>query len=241
MARRSVILGAIGGAPGGLNKIVKAQQPAQPRRLTVPGVPLGVLPKPFAPPKAYIDPAAPAAPTPPVPGAPRDYAKEASENPDVWKDSTYNTALANLLNQKVQGETQLDTMGRRAVADRDQNLGLLAEGRGKAKTQTTQSANSRGLLYSGILGKQLGDVDVDYGRREGDVNQSYARGEEERASSRTALTTGYDQAQREAAAQAVDRWIAAAQGTEDPSTPSLDAYLEAMKQWNVGTNARGRR
>jgi hypothetical protein len=238
MARRSVVLGAVGGSPGGLNRTVKPQ--AQPRRLTVPGAPMGVLPQPFAPASPFIDQNAPAAAAPAAPAAPRDYAAEAAANPDVWKDSTYNTALANLLNQKVQGESQIETAGRRAVQDRDQNLGLLAEGRGKAKTQTTQSANNRGLFYSGILGKQLGDVDTDYGRREGDVNQSFTRGEEERATSRSSLLSGFDQAQREAAAQAVDRWVAAAQGTEDQSTPSLDAYLAALNRWNVGTNARGR-
>lgn len=238
MARRMVTLGAIGGSPGGLNKTVKAQ--AQPRRMTVPGVPLGVLPKPFAPAAPFMDPSSTSAPPAPGVPAPRDFAREAAENPDVWKDSTYNTALANLLNQKTQGEAQLETAGRRAVQDRDQNLGLLKEGRGKARTQTTQSANSRGLFYSGILGKQLGDVDTDFGRREGDVNQSFTRGEEERAGSRSALLSGFDQASRDAQTQAVDRWIAQAQGTEDPSTPSLDAYLKALDRWTVGSNARGR-
>lgn len=238
MARRSVVLGAVGGAPGGLNRTVRAQ--AQPRRLTVPGVPMGVLPKPFAPPQAFMDPNAPPAPAAPSAPPARDLAREAAENPDVWKDSAYNSTLAGLLGQKQSGETAIDTAGRRAVEDRDRNFGLLREGRGNARTQATQSANNRGLFYSGHLGKQLGEVDTDYGRREGDVGTAFTRGEEERATSRAGLTAAYDQAARDAATQAVDRWIAGAQATEAASTPSLDAVIAALNQWNVGTNARGR-
>jgi hypothetical protein len=199
---------------------------------------------------AGLAPAAPYMETGPQPtaviggvGAPsRDYAAEAAANPDVWKDSTYNTTLANLLSQKSAGETTLDAAERRASEDKSKNLGLLQEGRGKSKAQTTESANSRGLFYSGALGKQLGEVDTDYGRREGDVNTAFARGEEDRASSRSGLQTAYDQAARDASSQALDRWIAAAQGTESPSTPTLDTFISALNRWNVGSksNARGR-
>lgn len=219
--------------------------PATPAVKALPGakrIP-GTAPVPYAPPSGYKMPD----PTPPVstvgPGTPPPVAPAAKDPASdlSWQDSGYNSTIANLLSQKDQGKAALVAAGRRAVEDRDKNVGLLGESRVKQKTATTQSANKSGLFYSGTLGKNLGDVDTDFDRRTGDVNTAFARSEEDRAAQGAGLDTSFNQAQQSAAQQAIDRWINGAAATESASTPSLQAIIDALSGLNAPTvNARSR-
>lgn len=180
-------------------------------------------------------------PTPapaPAPPAPVDYAAQAAANPNLWQDSTYNLTSANLQHQQQAGHDALNVKDQRAKDDTDKNVGLLNDSRGKAKTQTTQTANKSGLFYSGALGKQLGDVDNDYNGRVNDVNTALARTIQDDASQGSALDAAYDQGMQTAAQQAVDRWVGAAQAAQPAPAPN-DPLIAALAGWNVGSkNAR---
>lgn len=175
---------------------------------------------------------------PPPPAAPvpvKDPARDLS-----WQDSGYNSAVANLLAQRDQGKSALLAAGRRAAEDRDRNVRLLGEGRGKQKVASRQSANRSGLFYSGTLGKNLGDIDSDYDRRNEDVNTQFTRAEQDRVVADAGLEGSFNQAQQTAAQQAIDRWINGAAAAEDATTPSLQALVDVLSTLNTKPNARGR-
>lgn len=208
-----------------------------------------VAPQPFRPGAPQATPGGAPAPAPykmptgTLPWAPTPLAAPApAGGPDpaafeAEKDSAYNNAIASLLAGKSQGEQMIASNARRASEDRSKNLGLLGEGRSKTKTAETQSANKSGLFYSGILGKRLGDVDTDYGRRENDVNTAFARDEEGRAAQLAALTQSFASGQRDAYQGAWERYINAATATETPSTGAIDDILAALMKGS-GSNAR---
>lgn len=209
----------------------------------------GVAPKPLVPPGSGRVPGVKPSPWNPTPGyvfpdgtvQPPNIAGPKDPTTDLsWQDSEFNTTVANLLSQRDQGKSAIVAASRRAAEDRDRNIGLIGEGRGKAKTAATQSANKSGLFYSGTLGKNLGDVDTDYNRRVADTNTSYTRGEQDRAEQDRGLGTAYDQAWLAAAQQAQSRWQGAAQGTEAPTTPSLAALIAALNASNTKTKTRSR-
>lgn len=158
-------------------------------------------------------------------------AKDYLANPSTYRDSDWSTAMANLLNADQTGRSNLDTADRRAKGDRDENVSLLAEGKGKSRNATTQNANNQGLFYSGILGKRLGDVDTDYGRRTADVNKAFTQGTQDRATAHTNLGSTYAQGQTAATNQAIQRALArdaVAPVAEAPSSVNLDALIKAL-------------
>jgi hypothetical protein len=152
-------------------------------------------------------------------------------------DSAYGSAIAQLLANKNAAETNLVAAGRRAAEDRSRNLGLLTEGRSKSKTAVTQSANKSGLFYSGKLGKDLGDVDTDYSRRENDVNTAFGRGEEDRAAQLANLTSAFNASQRDAYQSAWERYIGQAAASDTPSTSALDDFIAKLTKAQ-SSNAR---
>lgn len=198
---------------------------------------VGGAPRPLATPAPFMLPPGTVpwalTPAPTAPG--KDPSTDSS-----WQDSGFNSTIANLLSQRDQGRSALVAAGRRAAEDRDRNTSLIGEGRAKAKTATTQSANKSGLFYSGTLGKNLGDVDTDYDRRTTDTNTAYTRGEEDRAAASAGLDSAFNQAQQAAAQQAIDRWIKGAAPTEDANTPSLAALIAALTGANTAPKARAR-
>lgn len=143
----------------------------------------------------------------PVIGPDADAARRAAieGNPSSWQDSAWSNAVADILKSRSEGTAAIDTAGRRAAEDKDRSLGLLGEAKGNALKSTTRGANRQGLFYSGILGSRLGDVEQDYGRRNTDVLSAFQRGEEDRASARTGLTSSLDEAERRARDEAVNR------------------------------------
>lgn len=181
--------------------------------------------------QAMKAPAAPKAPFPAALPAPAPAAPAAPPAPtNAWQDSAYNSSVANLLQSRDSGAAALDVLGRRALEDRDTTLGALGEGRVKAKTATTQSANKQGLFNSGFLGKSLGDVDTSFGRQETDVNAAFARGEQDRAAQRASLTDAFNRGNTDAAGSAWDRYVAAAAASEPATTPGLEALIAGLGQ-----------
>lgn len=181
--------------------------------IKVPKIPTAAKKAPKVQPVAQL--AQPIVPAAPVPTP----AQRLASNPDAWKDSSYHTGLAGLQAQKAQGLAALDTQAARSREDTDRNRELLAEGLGKARVSTRNQSNKQGLLFSGILGKRLGEVDTDFGRRQSDLALSFARGEEDRAASRAGLESAYQQGERQYGDDAMARFIAQGEQAAVPELP----------------------
>lgn len=180
----------------------------------VPKIPAATKKAPKVQPVAQLS--QPVIPSAPVPTP----AQRLAANPDAWKDSSYHTGLAGLQAQKAQGLAALDTQAARAKQDTDRNAELLTEGQGKARVSTRNQSNKQGLLFSGILGKRLGEVDTDFGRRQSDLALSFARGEEDRAAARTGLESAYQQGERQYGDDAMARFIADGAQAAVPELPA---------------------
>jgi hypothetical protein len=184
----------------------------------------------------------------PVIGPDADAARRSAVegDPSSWQDSAWSNAVADILKSRSEGTAAIDTAGRRAAEDKDRNLGLLGEAKGNALKSTTRGANRQGLFYSGILGSRLGDVEQDYGRRNTDVLSAFQRGEEDRASARTSLTSTLDDAEKRAREEAIARALGRASGApvnEDPGEPGLaggggasSSYSDALLKLLSGLN-----
>lgn len=73
--------------------------------------------------------------------------------------------------------------------------------------QTRESANRAGLFYSGQLGKQMGDVQTQFGRQRFDQQTAYDRRQAARVASRQAILQGATLEEAAIAAEAADRQI----------------------------------
>lgn len=177
----------------------------------VPKIPAAKQPK-TQPVAQLSQPIVPAAPVPTP-------AQRLAANPDAWKDSAYHTGIAGLQSQRSQGLAALDTQAARAGEDLARNRELLTEGLGKARVSTRNQANKQGLLFSGVLGKRLGEVDTDFGRRQSDLALAFARGEQDRAASRAGIEAAYQQGERQYGDDARSRFIAAGEQAAVPEQP----------------------
>lgn len=115
-------------------------------------------------------PKAPAAPTasqtptaaPQQPAAPRDP-----------RDAEYYRQMAKLEYTRDESIKDINLDEGYDSANLHKAIRLLQEQRPQDQTNAKESANKAGLFYSGQLGKQLGDIEVDYTRRQQDLQGDY--------------------------------------------------------------------
>lgn len=76
------------------------------------------------------------------------------------------------------------------VSQRDQSLQQLAERQPVLKQQATDQANARGLLYSGALGNQIGELASKYTQDTGEISNAFGQREADRQLQLRALEDG---------------------------------------------------
>lgn len=110
--------------------------------------------------------AAPQAPQAPQPAKPPSYL-----------DAQYFTNLAQAryqADQDIAGLNQQSTYEKAALAEA---LRRMAENQSAQEQSTTSAGNAAGLLYSGALGRQLGDVRTDFFRQRSDAQNTFDQSE----------------------------------------------------------------
>ncbi|HET6315200.1 MAG TPA: hypothetical protein VFG86_01995, partial [Chloroflexota bacterium] len=101
--------------------------------------------------------------------------------------------------------TQLGEQETAATGAYGENLRRLQEQTPVELRMTTRAANRAGGLYSGALGRQLGDIRTTAIRREAGLLSDYQAGQRARAEARRALEEGATVEEAAARAEAIDR------------------------------------
>lgn len=131
--------------------------------------------------------------------------ENAPADPNAWQDAGYWNKLGQLAFQRNQRLGELDTEGQQDKTNFQESLRRFREMQPRQEEQATNSANRAGLLYSGILGRELGDIRTNAIRQEADMQGAYDNRERARAAARQALQDGATLEEAAAAAEAVDR------------------------------------
>lgn len=155
----------------------------------------------------------------PTPAGGTPQAPELPASPAAWQDSGYWNAIGQLAFQRNQKLQELSTEGEQDRTNSDEALRRFREIQPEQETAATNQANKAGLLYSGTLGKNLGDIRVNAIRQESDMRGAYDNRERARAAARQALENGATLEEAAAQAEAIDR--ATTRDSEAASTRSL--------------------
>jgi hypothetical protein len=153
--------------------------------------------------QAKLNPAAkPAGPSP----ATKTWAPpDPTADPNYTLDAGYFAQVAKQRFEAQQKRVQLDEEGTSALSGYNESLRRMQEQTPRQMETATNQANKAGLLYSGTLGRNLGDIQTTALRAQGDLRGSYDQGERARAAARTALEQGATVDEAAAAAEAIDR------------------------------------
>lgn len=148
-------------------------------------------------------------------------------------DAQAAAARAQALFDRTQQISQLNQQSAYDRGDLEEAMRRMGMQRPLVEQQTRENANRSGLLFSGILGKRLGDVATDYARREGDARSGFDRRESDRSTRRRAaeqqavlLNEAITQAlvdrqtQRDAETAAAGALVAPAADASPPDTSS---------------------
>lgn len=148
---------------------------------------------------------APAAPSAPA-AAPGASAPAAAPGANPYApDSTYYATDAKLNFDAQQGLNNLNQQSAYDKTDLTEALRRLLEQQPKDVQNAREAANRQGLLYSGHLGQQVGDINTGYVRSQSDQQQGYDRREAARAAARHAIEAGLPIDEAAALAASVDR------------------------------------
>jgi hypothetical protein len=140
----------------------------------------------------------------PLARAPKPAPKPAAASPYA-PDAEYFTTVAQQRFKRNQQLNQLTEQGAYDRTDFQEGLRRLHEQQPKDLQTVRENAARQGLFYSGQLGKQEGDVNTDYARRQSDSQLSFDRREAARAAARRALLAGASIEQAAALAASIDR------------------------------------
>jgi hypothetical protein len=123
--------------------------------------------------------------------APHPAAAPAGQQPaPTIPDAQY---LAELAQQQYARQTQIDAYNSQDATDQSSTaeaVRRLLEQRDPMLQQSKVNANKAGLFYSGQLGKQLGEIENNFARRQGDLQNDLATRTSGRAAARSALEQG---------------------------------------------------
>lgn len=161
----------------------------------------------FPPPVRPPEPGA-GTPSPNPPPAPQGAA-------DFQGDADYYAALGQAQFKAGQQRADLDQQSAYAKTDFDEALRRMLERQPRDIQAAREVANRAGLLYSGNLGRQEGDINTTYLRQQSDAQQSYDRAEAAREAARRALEAGLSVDDAALQAAAVDRRVARDTGKAD--------------------------
>lgn len=153
--------------------------------------------------------AAPAAAAVPGPAA---IASPGAEPPSVdapfGGDAQYFAERAQREFQASQQRDELDRQGAYDRTDFAEALRRMALKQPEDEQATREAANRQGLLFSGVLGKDLGTVRTGYERQRSDAQLDFDRREAARSAARAALEQGIPIENAVALAGAADRQLA---------------------------------
>lgn len=168
-------------------------------------------PRPFKPVVASINaPAAPPAPAAPATGqvaAPPAQALPATGPVQAYRDSDYLTWRAGADRDIAQQRGQLDNEETSDNVARAEAIRRMMTQRPEDLHAADVGANKSGLFYSGQLGKQRGQIEADYVRRQADTNAEYDQRKAARDVARRALEAGYTAEDAAQMAAAADRAV----------------------------------
>lgn len=140
--------------------------------------------------KAYVAgqqkpaPSAPGAPAPSAPAAPSAGGGELAD------DAQAAAARAQALFERSQRISALQQQGSDDATDLAEAVRRMREQQPKDEQSAKESRNRQGLFFSGILGKQLGDIATQYTRRQADEQTAFDRRQAARAAALSALEQG---------------------------------------------------
>jgi hypothetical protein len=189
-----------------------------------------------------------AAPRPPALAAPRAAqravppAAPAATAPASPLDAQYEAQIAQNQFRANQQIAQINALGQNERAALGENLRLLGEREPVLEQGTTNRANASGLLYSGTLGRSIGDLQTQFVRSQARLNDTFGQ----REASRQAQLSGIDQQlgfdDLAARLAAIDRASQAAMNAPlDPGPDSPAAMaVPAVRQTGPGRPRSGR-
>jgi hypothetical protein len=120
-------------------------------------------------------------------------------------DSIYFAAAAQNQFKATQSRNELDQQSAYAKTDFDEALRRMLEKQPRDVQAAREAANKAGLLYSGTLGRQEGDINTGYLRQQADMRQQFDRSEAAREVARRAIESGLSLDDAAQLAAAVDR------------------------------------
>jgi hypothetical protein len=123
-------------------------------------------------------------------------------------DSIYFAAAAQNQFKAGQSRNELDQQSAYAKTDFDEALRRMLEKQPRDVQAAREAANKAGLLYSGTLGRQEGDINTGYLRQQADMRQQFDRSEAAREVARRAIESGLSLDDAAQLAAAVDRQTA---------------------------------
>ena len=191
-------------------------------------------------------------PTPALAPSPAQPAPAPSASPDPLDAQYYNDVAQNQFraNQQI---AQLNAMSANERAALGENLRLLGEQQPILRQNSTNRANANGLLYSGALGRQIGDLQTQYVRQQARLNDTFGQHEASRQAQIQGINgqLGFDDlAER---LTAIERASQAAQSAPlDPGPPTVPAPRKLapgrprrparpVAPWNPGRQGLGGR
>lgn len=128
---------------------------------------------------------------PRLPGVPQP---QPVRNPIASEPSGLDASYWNTVNQnRFNANQQLNALNAQSGYDRtdlQERLRLLSQQEPVVEQRATNSANSRGLLYSGALGSQIGDLQTQYLRNQSQAQQAFARAEAQRQAQAQSIQGG---------------------------------------------------
>lgn len=161
-------------------------------------------------------------PPPPFTGAPAAAppapAAAAPGSPDFAGDSGYIAALARLAYERDTGTAGINQQGAYDRTDTAEAIRRLNERQPQDTQVTKENANKQGLLLSGYLGKQLGDLQTQYARSRGDRQQSFDRRDAARRAAIADLAKRYEFGAGDARSAAIARLLAGDTAAADAGT-----------------------
>jgi hypothetical protein len=153
-----------------------------------------------------------AAPAPvvavPAAGAPAAVAAPGQPQAPLAPDAQYFGDRAQREFQAAQQRAGLDQQQSYDQTDLAEALRRMALKQPQDEQATKEAANSQGLLFSGHLGKQLGDLSVNYERQRSDQQLAFDRRQSAREAARAAIDQGLPIQDAIALAASADRQIA---------------------------------
>jgi hypothetical protein len=138
-------------------------------------------------------------------------------------DAEYYAGAAERTFQAGEQRATLDQQSTYSTTDFNEALRRLLEKQPKDVQAAREAANRQGLLFSGTLGRQEGEINTSYLRQQSDLRQGYDREAAAREAARRAIEAGLSVDDAAARAAAVDRQTTRDTASADAGTLASEA------------------